>query len=52
MKIEKIYYVWGNEKLGNVSTGYYNEKGEFISTGEMPREKAIAQGRKFSCPFG
>lgn len=51
MKIEKFYYVWGNEKPGNVSTGEYDKKGDLILTGEMPREKAITQGRVFACPF-
>ena len=51
MKIEKIYYVWGNEEPGNVSTSEYDEKENLILTGEMPKKEAIAQGRVFTCPF-
>lgn len=47
----KIYYVWGTEALGNVSTGEYDKNGNLILTGEMPRDKAIKQGRVFGCPF-
>lgn len=48
---KKFYYIWGNEKFGNVSTGEYDKQGNLILTGEMPREEAIAQGRIFTCPF-
>jgi hypothetical protein len=48
MKNVKFYFVLGNEKTGNVSTGEYDKKGDLILTGEMPRDIAIAQGRIFT----
>lgn len=49
-KFAKHWYEWGNEGMGYVSTGYYNNRGQWCSTGIMKKDAAVLKGLTFHNP--